>query len=204
MVPCQSLSKSSFDLIIFKNLGSCLQGIENFNKINFSAVFQHLKAPTTFSKVHTLSSEKQISIVKYFQRKKYRCRCYWNIDMGVFDPDDNSVHESGPLYHCTIWAYCSNPQAHYDSLLISSYCIYKTQQDTSHFSLLKHKSVLHISMFPFPTMFVHSSTTSLQRGGYKQNVRGGDCDIKRKMYLNKNRFVDTGSQTHTYTKIFKY
>lgn len=25
-------------------------------------------------------------------------------------------------------------------------------------------------------------------------MRGGECDIKRKMYLNKNRFV--GSQTH--------
>lgn len=61
-----------FDLIILKNLGSHLQGIENFNKINYSAVFQRCNASTVFSKINTTTSETQVSIINCIFREGNR------------------------------------------------------------------------------------------------------------------------------------
>lgn len=179
-------------------------GLISLLSSNSSMLLSHFQRLTLYPQI-------EISIIKYFQRRKYRYRCYWNIDVAVIVPDDNPDHQSGPLNHCTIWAYCNNPQTHYDSLVRNwkhkpdKLLLYIWHNRTLAISPhLWHKSVFCISMSPFPTMFVHSSTTSLKQGGYRQNVRGGGCDIKRKMYLNKTRLVGTGSQTYTQKNPFKY
>lgn len=49
-----------------------MQGIENFNKINYSAVFQRCNASTVFSKINTTTSETQVSIINCIFREGNR------------------------------------------------------------------------------------------------------------------------------------